>query len=91
VPEAELIEQARQQLQNNPARALALTKRHRRVYPNGMLAPEREVIAIEALARLGERQAAEKRAEAFSAAQPHSIHDLRLRSTLGDAGAKRAP
>jgi hypothetical protein len=91
VPEAEIIEQARQQLQNNPAQALALTKTHRRRYPKGILAQEREVIAIEALARLGKSKAAEKRAEAFRAAQPNSIHDLHLRSTLGDAGVKPSP
>jgi hypothetical protein len=91
LPEAELIERARAQLQNSPAQALVLTKRHRHLYPNGLLAQEREVIAIEALARLGKSQAAQKRAEAFRAAQPNSIHDLRLRSALGDAGARRAP
>lgn len=89
--EAEIIEQARVQLQNNPARALALTKTHRRLYPHGVLAQEREVIAIEALARLGKSRAAEKRAEAFRAAQPNSIHDLHLRSTLGDAGVRPLP
>ena len=86
--EAEIIEQARRQLQNNPAQALAFTKTHGRLYPKGILAQEREVIAIEALARLGKSKAAEKRADAFRAAQPNSIHDLHLRSTLGDAGVR---
>jgi len=89
--EAEIIEQARRQLQSNPAQALASTKTHSRLYPNGVLAQEREVIAIEALARLGKSKAAEKRADAFRAAQPNSIHDLHLRSTLGDAGVRPSP
>jgi hypothetical protein len=90
-PETAIIEQARRQLQSDPAQALALTETHRKLYPRGILAQEREVIAIEALARLGKSTAAEKRANAFRAKQPHSIHDLHLRSTLGDAGVRPQP
>ena len=89
--EASLIGRAHRQLQDNPGEALALTKTHRKLYPSGVLAPEREVIAIEALSRLGKSQAAEKRAQSYRAEQPHSIHELRLRKALGDAGTESQP
>jgi hypothetical protein len=89
--ETKLIESARQKLQSHPAQALALTERHRKLFPTGVLAQEREVIAIEALARLGKSGAAEKRAQAYRADQPHSIHELHLRSALGDAGLGSSP
>lgn len=89
--EAALIEQARSALPKNPARALALTETHGRLYPKGILTQEREVIAIEALARLGKARAAEQRGSSFRNQQPHSIHELRLRQVLGDAGVPKQP
>jgi hypothetical protein len=86
--EAALIDQAHRQLQTDPKGALALTELHRRLYPKGVLAQEREVIAIEALSRLGKSKTAEKRAGAFRANQPDSIHESRLRAVLGDAGVE---
>jgi hypothetical protein len=70
---------------------LALTETHRRLYPRGILAQEREVVAIEALARLGKARAAEQRASGFRNEQPHSIHESRLRGVLGDAGVETRP
>ncbi|HMA94142.1 MAG TPA: hypothetical protein VKP30_15735, partial [Polyangiaceae bacterium] len=87
--EAALIEQARSALLGSPARALALTETHARLYPKGILTQEREVIAIEALARLGKARAAEQRGSNFRSQQPHSIHELRLRQVLGDAGVPK--
>ena len=51
---------------------------HPSVYPRGILAQEREVIAIDALARLGRRREAALRAEAFRSAFPRSAHLSRL-------------
>ncbi|HEY5962180.1 MAG TPA: hypothetical protein VIV60_36740 [Polyangiaceae bacterium] len=84
--EAALIDQAHRELANSPSTALALTETHRKLYPKGILIQEREVIAIEALSRLGKTRTAEKRAGEFRTEQPHSIHEMRLRGVLGDAG-----
>ncbi len=88
--ETALIESARAAVLRDPARALALTDAHRRDFPSGELAPEREVIAIDALARLGRRAEAQARADAFRAAHPRSIHTARIAAIL-DAAENRPP
>lgn len=72
--EVALLEQARGSLGSNPSRALALTEEHRRRFPKGALSQEREVIAIEALKKLGRGTEAKKRGDAFSAENPDTIH-----------------
>jgi len=72
--EAALLEAARAALGSNPARALALTREHARRYPRGILAQEREVIAIEALRRSGQSRAAHERASEFQREFPGSPH-----------------
>lgn len=72
--EVALLDQARGSLATNPARALALTEEHRRRFPKGALSQEREVIAIEALKKLGRGTEAKKRGDAFSAENPDTIH-----------------
>jgi hypothetical protein len=89
--EASLIDQAHRFLPQAPKRALAMTEKHRKLYPTGILSQEREVIAIEALKRIGESQAAEQRAKSFREEQPHSIHESRLRSVLGEKGEPPTP
>ena len=49
-------------------------------FPGGVLAQEREALAIEALYTTGQRAAASARAEAFLRAYPNSPHATRLRS-----------
>jgi len=49
-------------------------------FPAGVLAQEREVLAIEALAKSGQRAAASARASAFLAAHPTSPHATKVRS-----------
>jgi hypothetical protein len=51
-------------------------------FPGGVLAQEREVLAIEALARAGQRAAATARAEAFLQAYPTSPHATKVRGFL---------
>lgn len=79
--EAELLERAQAVLRAEPARALALTREHRRRYPAGALVQEREVIAIEALRRLGRDRAASHKADVFAERYPGSVHHNRLEQT----------
>ena len=72
--EASLLEQARRALNGSPSYALQLANQHRARYPHGILAQEREVIAIEALRRLHRSSEAEQRAAGFSKAFPGSAH-----------------
>jgi hypothetical protein len=80
--EAALLLSARAALRNDPATALRLTKEHARRYPNGSLNQEREVIAIEALRRLGQIEAAQKRGAAFEKQYPGSAHRSKVEQTL---------
>jgi hypothetical protein len=80
--EAALLEQARSALASDPARALALTRQHQARFPNGILRQEREVIAIEALRRLGRGKTAAERAGSFEQAFPDSAHRRAVESGL---------
>lgn len=76
--EADLLERARSVLGSSPAKALALTEQHRAQFPSGVLAQEREVIAIEALKRLGRADAAARRIEEFGRRYPGSAYLKKL-------------
>lgn len=76
--ETALLNAARAKLGTDPKGALALTERHRKLYPQGIFVQEREVIAVEALRRQGERNEAQKRQEAFDKSYPSSIHGRRI-------------
>jgi hypothetical protein len=80
--EGALLLRARQQLASDPASSLALTEEAGRRFPEGALAPEREVLAVEALARLGRLPSARARLAAFRARYPQSPHLARLESLL---------
>jgi hypothetical protein len=82
--EVELLERARGALAANPNHALSLTSEHKLRFPGGVLAQEREVIAIEALRRLGKNDQASLRADEFAKNYPRSAHRYKL-----DAGATR--
>lgn len=79
-PEAELalIQSAQGALGTAPATALARTDEHRRRFGDGVLAQEREVVAIDALVRLGREVEARGRAEAFHRRWPRSAHGRRV-------------
>lgn len=79
-PESELslLKRAREATQANPAQALALSAEHARLYPGGALEQEREVIAIDALLRLGRKTEAAERAKQFQARHRGSAHARRL-------------
>ncbi len=77
--ELALLQRARSSLSSNPAAALAAAEQHRRLYPNGRLAQEREVLAIDALKALGRADSARSRTKRFENAYPTSPHRERIR------------
>lgn len=79
--ETELLQRAQRALVDRPSQALALAAEHRRLFAEGALAEEREVIAIEALRRLGRERAAQQRAARFDAKYPNSVHRSRVQAT----------
>lgn len=80
--EGALLLRARRALASDPALSLSLTQEHLRLAPSGRLAPEREVIAIEALGALGRANEARARAERFVARWPDSAHRPRVERWL---------
>jgi hypothetical protein len=78
--EVALLWKARERLRRDPAAALALLDAHADRFLNGQLAPEREVLAVEALRLLGRKLEAEARVRTFREHYPGSIHLRRLQS-----------
>jgi outer membrane protein assembly factor BamD (BamD/ComL family) len=58
--------------------ALRIADQYRTDYPNGELAPEAEVVAIEALAARGDQPALAARAARFLARYPSDPHAARV-------------
>jgi hypothetical protein len=81
--EAELLEQARAELGGNPAEALRIAQKHASLFPNGKLSIERELVAVDALQRLGRAQEARARGDALLARSPGSLYEQRIRRILG--------
>jgi hypothetical protein len=84
VSEATLLDQARVALKTDPKRALDLANEHRRRYPHGVLSEEREVIAMQAMKRLGMTDAARSRANDFRSKHPESVHSPNVDQAAGD-------
>jgi hypothetical protein len=82
VAELALLTRARRVLLTDPARTLELVSEHHALYPRGQFAEEREVIAVEALTRAGQADAARARGSAFFRAYPSSAHAVRMRELL---------
>lgn len=77
--ESALLTQARAQLRSgNAGGAQASLDRLQAQFPKGMLAQEREVLAIEVLAARGNASGARQRARAFIKAFPKSPHSQKL-------------
>ena len=76
--EFELLFQARKAASDEPEQALRLLTEHAARYPKGQLVPEREVLVIETLRKLGRTQEAETRLKQFRASYPNSLHLQRL-------------
>ena len=80
--EVELLKRAQRALGPDPGLALALTGTHVARFPRAELDQEREMIAIDALRRLGRDEEARRRGEAFRARYPRSAHLHRLNGLL---------
>jgi hypothetical protein len=80
--EVRWLDQARSLLATEPAAALARADGHAQRFPEGALSTERELIAIDALLRLGRERDARVRADAFSARHPSSLYRERLQHLL---------
>jgi hypothetical protein len=80
--EAALLERARTALAASPAQALALTEAYAARFPGGMLRIERDLVAIDALRRLGRLDEARARGEAVLARAPGSLYEARIRKLL---------
>lgn len=81
--EVHLLERAQDALRTSPDEALRLTAEHAHKFPNGALAQEREVIAIDALVRKGDRADAQARADKFAKTWPHSTDLRRVQVLVG--------
>jgi hypothetical protein len=84
--EEDLLERATRALATDPQTALALMEQHRATFANGKLAQEREVVIIQALAKLGRLDAAQSVAKRFLAEHPESPY---AKDVLTMAGAPR--
>jgi hypothetical protein len=89
VSELALLRRAQTELGLTPARALQLAEEHAARFAGGALEQEREVIAIDALVRLGRRGEATTRAERFRQTFPGSAHERRLDVLLASAKISR--
>jgi hypothetical protein len=78
-----LLRQGQDALASAPAETLARCDEAARRFPRGALAQEREVLAVDALLRLGRRADAEARAARFRAVYPGSAYLRRLDTLLG--------
>jgi hypothetical protein len=81
--EALLVRNASRLLGADPAAALRLTDERRQRFPGGALGQEAEVVAIDALLRLGRREAAVRRARAFEASHKDSLYARRIHALIG--------
>lgn len=82
--ETHLLEKARQLLNSDAASALSVLNQHEQEFQNGALQVERELLAVDALLRLGRRADARKRAAQLRARNPGSIYERRLSQLLGE-------
>jgi len=81
--ELELLQRAQATLSSDPARALAIASEQARAYPTGEFIQEREVIAVEALARLDRKDEALRRARALVERFPRTPYGDRLELAVG--------
>lgn len=76
--ELTLLHAARRLVSENPAGALTLLREHEMNHPRSSLTQERELMIVECLVRLGERELATKAVEAFVKRYPRSSHRPRI-------------
>jgi TolA-binding protein len=76
--EVALLHNARKLAVKQPAAALSVLHEHAERFPNGLLKPEREVLTIEVLRRLGRTTEATQRLQQFETQYPKSLYLRRL-------------
>jgi hypothetical protein len=81
--EIELLRRAQVALTARPREAFQLTQEHRKLYPAGEFAQERDALAIQALMRTGDSEKARDLAAAFVRSYPSSPHAHRFREAMG--------
>lgn len=74
--------EARRAVDADPEHALRLLGDHERLYPRGSLAPERDVLTIEVLARLRRVAEVEARARQHMRDYPESAYRERIRAAM---------
>lgn len=84
VSELESLQQAFASLRSDPRASLARLETAARQHPDGVLAHEREALAIDALARLGRTDEARQRGAAFLAAHSESTQASRVRRVVAE-------
>jgi hypothetical protein len=80
--EVALLERARGDLDADPAAALNVLEDHARLFPQGKLSVERELLALDTLQRLGRLAEARERAQRLLLAARGTIYEDRVRSHL---------
>lgn len=88
VRETQFLEKARTLLGQDAQLALRSLDAHRREFPHGALKLERELMAVDALLKLGRRQEAQLRASQMREQAPGSIYEKRLSRLLGEGPAQ---
>jgi hypothetical protein len=87
--ELRLLARARRALADDPRLALSLAREHERRFPGGAMDQEREVIAVTALADLGEEAEARQRAERFAREHAGSAYLERIRAIVAEPEPQR--
>ena len=85
--ELALLEQARASYDSDPAQTLAVLNEHARRFPAGKLSLERELLALDALKRLGMVSSERARAESLLPQVRGTIYEQRVRSHLEQPAA----
>jgi hypothetical protein len=76
--EADLLRRARRALATDATAAFALASEHQTAYPRGALVLEREVVAIDALLRLGRTTEAQARRAELETSYPNTLYRERI-------------
>jgi hypothetical protein len=88
--EVPLIDAGRADLGTAPTRALASLEAHRRQFPHGQLAAEREFLAVQALVQMNRTAEAKTRAEELATRYPQSSYAARATRLIEEVEAQKA-
>jgi len=79
----------RSELATSPSRALATLETHRREFPRGQLAAEREFLAVQALLQTSRTADAKQRAAELASRYPSSSYASRAARLIEDVEARQ--